>query len=117
MGRRGIARDISRHDDALLHCNKRSLTTEPRSLWWGRAIVALQHETSSKGPPMKFEPFAQMNKAFETWNKLATDAMARTAAYCAELDQLDTRTVERADTALSESAKLTRETLAYGAQL
>jgi hypothetical protein len=63
------------------------------------------------------DPFAPFTKAFETWQKMADDSYARTAAFYAQLDELDAKNVERTENAIKEIAKLTKETLAYQAQL
>jgi hypothetical protein len=64
-----------------------------------------------------FDPFAQFSKAFETWQKVADDSFARTQAFYAEMDKAEAKNIERAESAIHEVAKLTKETLAYQAQL
>lgn len=71
-----------------------------------------------------FDPFAQFSKAFESWQKLADDSYARTQAFYAEMDKIEAKNIERAETAvgaaelaLHEMAKLAKETIAYQAQL
>ncbi|MBX3199126.1 MAG: hypothetical protein KF850_10940 [Labilithrix sp.] len=66
---------------------------------------------------MKFDPFAQWGKVFETWQKVTDDAVARTSAFYAEVEKAEAKRVERAERAIEEMAKLQRETLAYGVQL
>lgn len=66
---------------------------------------------------MKFDPFAQWTRAFETWQKIADDSLARTAAFYAEVDKVEAKNIERAESAIHEIAKLTKDTLAYQAQL
>ncbi|GEM_PF-1931993 len=66
---------------------------------------------------MKFDPFAQWGKVFETWQKLTDDSIARTQAWYAELDKAEAKRVERAEAAIEEIAKLQKETIKYGAQL
>ena len=66
---------------------------------------------------MKFDPFAQWGKVFETWQKLTDDSIARATAFYAEVEKAEAKRVEHAETAIAEMAKLQRETLAYGAQL
>jgi hypothetical protein len=66
---------------------------------------------------MKLDPFAQWTKALEAWQKIADDSIARTAAFYAELDKAEAKNVERAESAIHELAKLTKDTLAYQAQL
>ena len=36
---------------------------------------------------MKFDPFAQWGKAFETWQKLTDESIARTTAFFADLEK------------------------------
>jgi len=66
---------------------------------------------------MKFDPFAQFSKALETWQDMAIESCARTAAFYSEVDKLEARNIERAETAIQEVAKLTKESLAYTALL
>lgn len=66
---------------------------------------------------MKFDPFAQWGKVFETWQKMTDDSIARATAFYSELEKADAKRVERAESAIEEMAKLQKETLAYGAQL
>ncbi len=66
---------------------------------------------------MKFDPFAQWTKAFETWQKIADDSIARTVAFYAEVDKVEAKNIERAESAIHEIAKITKDTLAYQAQL
>jgi hypothetical protein len=66
---------------------------------------------------MKFDPFAQWGKVFETWQKLAEDSLSRATAFYAEVEKAEAKRVERAESAIEEMAKLQRETLLYGAQL
>jgi hypothetical protein len=66
---------------------------------------------------MKFDPFAQWGKVFETWQKLTDDSIARTQAFYAELEKAEAKRVQRAEAAIEEIAKLQKETIAYGAQL
>ncbi|MBX3203678.1 MAG: hypothetical protein KF764_01355 [Labilithrix sp.] len=66
---------------------------------------------------MKFDPFAQWGKVFETWQKMTDDSVARATAFYAELEKSEAKRVERAESAIEEMAKLQRESLAYGAQL
>jgi len=66
---------------------------------------------------MKFDPFAQWGKAFETWQKLTDESIARTAAFFADLEKAEAKRVERAESAIEEMAKLQKESLAYTAQL
>jgi hypothetical protein len=67
--------------------------------------------------PMKFDPFAQWGKVFETWQKLADDSIARANALYAEVEKAEAKRVERVESAIEEIAKLQKETLAYGVQL
>ncbi len=66
---------------------------------------------------MKTDPFAPVAKAFETWQKMADDSFARAAAFYAQIDEIEAKNVERTEKAFQEMAKLTKETLAYSAQL
>ena len=66
---------------------------------------------------MKFEPFAQMNKAWETWSKLAEDSYGRWSGMAKEIEKLETKNVQRLTSAIDESAMLTKETLSYSTQL
>jgi hypothetical protein len=66
---------------------------------------------------MKLDPFAQLSKAFEAWQKFAEDSFSRTQAFYAEVDKLEAKNAERAESAVQEMARLTKETLAYGAQM
>ncbi len=66
---------------------------------------------------MKTNPFAPVSEAFETWQKIADDSFARTAAFYSQMDEMEAKSIERTDHAIQEIAKLTKETLAYGAQL
>ena len=66
---------------------------------------------------MKINPFAPVTEAFETWQKLADDSYARTAAFFAQMDEVEAKNIQRTEHAIAEIAKLTKETLAYGAQL
>jgi len=66
---------------------------------------------------MKFDPFAQMSKAFEAWQKVSEESFARAAAFYGEVDKLESKGIERTAIAIDELAVLQKETLAYGAQL
>lgn len=66
---------------------------------------------------MKLDPFATMNKAYEAWQKAATDSFARAASFYGEMDKLEAKGVERTTVAIDEMAVLSKETLAYGMQL
>lgn len=66
---------------------------------------------------MNFDPFGQMNKAFEAWQKMADDSVQRAISFYTELDKLESKGVERTAVAVDEVAVLQKETLAYGAQL
>lgn len=64
---------------------------------------------------MSFEnPFT---KGFDAWTKIAEESWTRTAAFFTEIEKLEGKGVERADSAIGEWAKMTRESLAYGVQL
>jgi len=67
--------------------------------------------------PMNFDPFGQMTKAFEAWQKMADDSVQRAMSFYGELDKLEAKGVERTAVAVDEVAVLQKETLAYGAQL
>jgi hypothetical protein len=58
-----------------------------------------------------------MNKAFEVWQKAATDTFARAYAFYGEMDKLEAKGVERTAVAIDEIAVLSKETLAYSMQL
>lgn len=66
---------------------------------------------------MKFEPFAQMNKVFETWQKMTEDTIARANAFYGEVEKAESKRVAHFESAIDELAKMQKETLAYGAQL
>lgn len=66
---------------------------------------------------MKFDPFEQMTKAWETWQTMADESIARATSYYEAMDKVEAKGIERAESAIHEMAKLTRETLAYNAQL
>jgi hypothetical protein len=66
---------------------------------------------------MKFDPFEQMTKAWETWQSMADESIARTTSFYEAMDKVEAKGVERAESAIHEMAKLTRETLAYNTQL
>ena len=66
---------------------------------------------------MKFDPFAQWGKVFETWQKLTDDSIARATAFYAEVEKAEAKRLERVESAIEEMAKMQKETLAYGAQL
>ncbi len=66
---------------------------------------------------MNFDPFAQMTKVFEVWQKMADDSVQRAVGFYAELDKLESKGIERAAVAVDEMAVLQKETLSYGAQL
>lgn len=66
---------------------------------------------------MKFDPFAQWGKVFETWQKLTDDSVARANAFYAEVEKAEAKRVEHTENAIEELAKLQKESLAYGVQL
>jgi hypothetical protein len=66
---------------------------------------------------MKFDPFSQWGKVFETWQKMADDSVARTNAFFAEVEKTEAKRLERVEHAIEEMAKMQKDTLAYGAQL
>ncbi len=66
---------------------------------------------------MKFDPFAQWGKVFETWQKLTDDSIARANAFYSEVEKTEAKRVERVESAIEEVAKLQKQSLAYGAQL
>lgn len=66
---------------------------------------------------MKIDPMGNFEKAWEMWRKMTDDSIARMSAFYAELDKIEAKNLERAETAMQEASKLTKETLAYGAQL
>jgi hypothetical protein len=66
---------------------------------------------------MNFDPFAHMTKAFEQWQKMTEESIARATAFYGEVDKLEAKGVERTTVAIDEVAVNFKETLAYGAQL
>jgi len=62
-------------------------------------------------------PMGNFEKAWEMWRKMTDDSIARMSAFYAEVDKIEAKNVERAESAIHEMAKLTKETLAYQAQL
>ena len=66
---------------------------------------------------MNFDPFAQFSKAFETFQKLGTDSLARASAVYGEVDKLETKSIERTTVAIDELSVIGKESLAYSAQL
>ena len=66
---------------------------------------------------MNFDPFAGMTKAFEQWQKMTEESIARATAFYGEVDKLEAKGVERTTVAIDEVAVNFKETLAYGAQL
>lgn len=66
---------------------------------------------------MNFDAFGHMGKAWEIWQKLANDSVARLAGMAKDVESVEAQGVQRANDAIDEAAKLTKETLAYGARL
>lgn len=66
---------------------------------------------------MSFDPFAQMTKAFEQWQKMTEESIQRATAFYGEVDKLEAKGVERSAVAIDEVSVNFKETLAYGAQL
>ena len=66
---------------------------------------------------MNFDPFAQFSKAFEMFQKMSSDSIARTTAFYGEVDKLEAKGVERTTVAIDEISVIGKETLAYSAQL
>lgn len=66
---------------------------------------------------MNFDPFEQMSKVWETWQTLAEEQVTRATSFYDAIDKVEAKSVERVETAMSEAQKLTKETLAYNAQL
>lgn len=66
---------------------------------------------------MKFDPFGQWSKAFEAWQKMADDSLARANLFYSELEKAGTKNVGQVETAIDELAKLQKETLEYNAKL
>lgn len=66
---------------------------------------------------MKFDPFEQMSKAWETWQTMAEESVSRAHSFYDAIDKVEAKGVERAESAMSEAQKLAKETLAYNAQL
>ena len=66
---------------------------------------------------MKIDPMGNFEKAWDVWRKMTDDSIARMSAFYAEMDKVEAKNLERAEQAMNEAAKLTKDTLAYGAQL
>ena len=66
---------------------------------------------------MNFDPFATMTKAYEQWQKMTEESIARATAFYGEVDKLEAKGVERTTVAIDEVAVNFKETLAYSAQL
>lgn len=66
---------------------------------------------------MSFDPFAQMSKAFEQWQKMTEESIQRANAFYGEVDKLEAKGIERTTVAIDEVSVNFKETLAYGAQL
>lgn len=66
---------------------------------------------------MNFDPFATMTKAYEQWQKMTEESIARATAFYGEVDKLEAKGVERSTVAIDEVAVNFKETLAYSAQL
>ena len=66
---------------------------------------------------MSFDPFAQMTKAFEQWQKMTEESIQRASAFYGEVDKLEAKGIERTTVAIDEVSVNFKETLAYGAQL
>ena len=63
------------------------------------------------------DPMGNYEKAGDLWRKMTDDSIARMTAFYGELDKIEAKNLERAESAMHEATKLTKETLAYGAQL
>jgi hypothetical protein len=68
-------------------------------------------------PTMGFDPFAQVTKAFEQWQKLTEESIQRANSFYGEFEKLETKGVERTGVAVDEVAVNVKEALTYGAQL
>jgi hypothetical protein len=66
---------------------------------------------------MKIDPMGSFEKAWDVWRKMTDDSIARMTAFYAEVDKAEAKNLERAEQAMHEATKLTKDTLAYGAQL
>ena len=66
---------------------------------------------------MNFDPFAHMTKAFEQWQKMTEESIARATSFYGEVDKLEAKGVERTTVAIDEVAVNVKETLAYTSQL
>jgi hypothetical protein len=71
----------------------------------------------TKENAMKIDPMGNFEKAWDVWRKMTDDSIARMTAFYAEIDKVEAKNLERAEQAMHEAAKLTKDTLAYGAQL
>ena len=66
---------------------------------------------------MSFDPFAQLTKSFEAWQKMTEESIRRATAFYGEVDKAEAKGVERTTLAIDEVSVNFKETLAYGAQL
>jgi len=66
---------------------------------------------------MSFDPFAQMTKSFEAWQKMTAESIQRATAFYGEVDKLESKGIERSTVAIDEVSVNFKETLAYGQQL
>ena len=66
---------------------------------------------------MNFDPFAHMTKAFEQWQKMTEESIARATSFYGEVDKLEAKGIERTTVAIDEVAVNVKETLAYSSQL
>jgi hypothetical protein len=71
----------------------------------------------TKETEMKIDPMGSFEKAWDVWRKMTDDSIARMTAFYAEIDKVEAKNLERAEQAMHEASKLTKDTLAYGAQL
>lgn len=66
---------------------------------------------------MNFEPFALVTKAFDQWQKMTEESIARATSFYGEVDKLEAKGIERTTVAIDEVAVNFKESLAYSAQL
>ncbi len=66
---------------------------------------------------MNFDPFANMTKAFEQWQKMTEESIQRASSFYGEVDKLEAKGIERSTVAIDEMSVIGKETLAYSMQL
>ncbi len=66
---------------------------------------------------MKFDPFGPWGKAFEAWQRMADDSIARASSLYAEIEKAGTKSMSQAESTIDEVARFQKESLAYSAKL